>query len=500
NILNNPLPENNPVDKGKKLEKNTQIFNESTHLKTTIHISVHSSVHDSTSETIPVCNIEYPELALIRFMSKGGFGEVHKGLYKNKFVAAKFVIRETPTQLRDFDREKPEIGMPLDYIRIYESCWVLDPSIRPEIPKLMNDLNNLKPEPKADKHYIWRKNTYSTLPIWRKNTYNTLPIEVPYNQNLPIIVVEDYTNKLHNGSLTNNMEICKYTTADLKQTITIETFKPLFESVLQLEKDWMPFCNVQLNIKIFEVLGECIMDTKYNVEKLKMRKSNIASFATLENHIYFQRLLQNITDIKDFIYKYDELLKEFNNSMSSLGFKSQINEQTDEILKDIKETEKFIRAFGCNFKDNNSMFNIIDRIRAEIKDAATNDSLFADLPIGSLNESKNGDNATRVERYCYSSDCHENNMLRIQITILKNLGGLVNIAKFYRIVKDGVGSIYISTEWSKYGNLKTRLNANDSRKINIKNTGIEYVAPEILERIYTLTHIQLWDSSMGTRK
>ncbi|CAG8565172.1 2126_t:CDS:2, partial [Racocetra fulgida] len=424
-MLDNSLLEVSPIDNGRKIQKNNQLFNDSIHLKPTIH----SPAHDNNSESAPVCNIEYRELSIIRFISSGGFSDVYKGLYKKKFVAAKFVSRGNPTQLRDFDRE------------------------------------------------------------------------VHHKPNLPIIVVEDYTNKLHDESFTNNMQICSYTTAELKQAITIESFKPLFESVCQLEKNWMQFCNVQLNGKISEVLGECIMETKHNVEKLKKRKSNIASFATLENYRCFQRLLQNITDIKDFICNISQIggLTSYIQETDHGILLDKLKDKYDELLKEFK--------------------NFI----TEIKNAATNDSIFADLPIDSLNEPKNDGNI-RVEKYCYSSDSHETNMLRIQITLLKNLEG----------------SIHIHTEWSNYGNLKmyynqykplnisikiniafdicnglvflnavnflhrnirsenilitndhrakltnfcySRLTANDSRKINLKDTGIEYVAPEILER------------------
>ncbi|CAG8463869.1 14616_t:CDS:2, partial [Dentiscutata heterogama] len=641
NLLLSVLSEGNSSDKKQINDNLEEKSHNSVHIKSTMHLSVHDNNY---CETAPVCDVDYRDLKILRFVANGGFSDVFKAQWKEKFVAVKYVSRENPIQSRDFDREvaslkksknckkyiiqffglaqevrgvqayvdpilldkgqnfnhinekssdiysfgvlmweiytcrppfngrrdnelfyslwkglreKPEIGMPLDYIKIYESCWVPDPSIRPEISKILNDLNNLRPEPRADRIYIMRK-----------KTYNILPIEIQYNPKLPIIIVEDIDDiKIQDENFTKNMQIFKHTTSDIEQSITLETFTPLFEEVCQLENNLLSFCNVQLNTKIFESLRECIMEISYNVKKLKLR-NNIDSFATLKNYIFFQKLLQNITNIKDFICKvsqinelrpyvqktdhgislkqlkdkYDALLEEFNDTMSSLGFKSQINEQVD-VLNDIKETEKFIQTFQCNFKDdNNTMFDLIDQKIIDIQNSAINDFL---IPIKFLNELENDD--IRHEKYNFSSDSHEMKMLRIQIALLKDLNGLANISKFYGITKDESGSISIYSEWSKHGNLKTyynqckslnvsvkknfafdicnglvflsavnilhrniksenilitndhkakltnfcysRLTANDSRKIHLKDNkiGIEYVAPEIVERS-THTH------------
>ncbi|CAG8749472.1 9937_t:CDS:2, partial [Racocetra persica] len=114
--------------------------------------------------------IDYSELEDLTFIVQGGFGEVYAGQWKKQRVAAKFVNREDPMRSKDFERElthlresknceeyiiqflglsqeEREIGMPMDYIKIYERCWIPDPSVRLEISNILNALKNLKKEP-----------------------------------------------------------------------------------------------------------------------------------------------------------------------------------------------------------------------------------------------------------------------------------------------------------------------------------------------------------------
>ncbi|CAG8789126.1 25579_t:CDS:2, partial [Gigaspora margarita] len=112
----------------------------------------------------PVCDIKFSDLEIVfENILIGGFGEVYKGKLRGHIIAAKYVKRETPTNLKDFNRElkalrlsekcksniikffglshglreKREKGMPMQYIDIYEKCWSPDPSLRPEISEIL---------------------------------------------------------------------------------------------------------------------------------------------------------------------------------------------------------------------------------------------------------------------------------------------------------------------------------------------------------------------------
>ncbi|CAG8635833.1 13680_t:CDS:1, partial [Gigaspora rosea] len=56
-------------------------------------------------ETLPICDIEFADLKDLKFVQSGGFGDVYKGIFRGQHIAAKYVRRKTPTELKDFDRE-----------------------------------------------------------------------------------------------------------------------------------------------------------------------------------------------------------------------------------------------------------------------------------------------------------------------------------------------------------------------------------------------------------
>ncbi|KAF0539802.1 kinase-like protein [Gigaspora margarita] len=64
----------------------------------------------------PVCDIKFSDLEIdFENSLKGGFGEVYKGKLRGHIIAAKYVKRETPTNLKDFNRE-------LKALRLSEKC------------------------------------------------------------------------------------------------------------------------------------------------------------------------------------------------------------------------------------------------------------------------------------------------------------------------------------------------------------------------------------------
>ncbi|CAG8537148.1 25924_t:CDS:2 [Gigaspora margarita] len=70
----------------------------------------------SNASEAPVCDIKFSDLEIIFENSlKGGFGEVYKGTLRGHNIAAKYVKRETPTNLKDFNRE-------LKALRLSEKC------------------------------------------------------------------------------------------------------------------------------------------------------------------------------------------------------------------------------------------------------------------------------------------------------------------------------------------------------------------------------------------
>ncbi|KAF0488216.1 kinase-like protein [Gigaspora margarita] len=364
-------------------------------------------------------------------------------------------------------REERKVGMPMKYIEIYEKCWNPDPSLRPEISDILRDLECLEKEegPTCTEQNI----SLTESPV----QYSTIP------KNLP--------------NYTAQMQLHSILTVDLKQSITLDTFLPLFEKIHQLRKTWIPL-NMQLNKKMCRRLGQCIIDAEHNICTLENQLDIRADdpFITLENYVSFQAFLRNIESIKYFIEnisqigglksfvrvidstislnllknEYIKLLTEFNESISSLNFESRINKQvsdiTSEVDDDIEETIKFIEALQCNFDEVDYMFGFIDQINNSIKNSSTNDDLFYDQTMKSIKEFKDGniqktdDGSITIIKQFHQDDQDEKNDIFVQAKLLKASKGLINIAKFYGIIQDtsSPNSRYVIIEWSDHGNLK----------------------------------------------
>ncbi|CAG8759624.1 10011_t:CDS:2, partial [Dentiscutata erythropus] len=343
--------------------------------------------------------------------------------------------------------EEREIGMPMDYINIYEKCWIPDPSLRPEISEILNDLENLKKLPVCTAKDIQRAAEF--------------PVFDSIIQDLPDI-----------DCITEQMQLNPISTAVLEQSIEIDTFLPVFEKIQQIERTKPPDDDIHLNRRICKVLSQCIIDADHNIKTLRNLEENPDKFATLENFVYFQILLQNIENIKNFMEKisqigglqsfiqvigseislnqlknqYIELIKKFGESISSLNFVSRINgrinniiNEDDETFKDIEETKEFIQALQCNFEQID-ILNFINKINTNIQNVTTNFNLFDGKSLDFVKEFQDG-------------------------IIPKSPDGNITIVKRISYVKEDV-----------------RLITAESRNLDIKDTGIRYIAPEILKR------------------
>ncbi|CAG8764783.1 3_t:CDS:2, partial [Racocetra fulgida] len=234
----------------------------------------------------------------------------------------------------------------------------------------------------------------------------------------------------------------------LDLSIISDTFSPLIEEAYQIENFWKSYDNIQLNKRTCKKLGICIIDAVYNVKKLPCLDS-YDDFFTLDNYMSFHKFLQNLRVIKSFIEdisqirrlksfiqeidsgvsleklkdEYVKLLKEFHESTLSLGFNIQVDNNIDDINKDIEETKK---------------------ISADIQNIANHKLVENEI----IQESYNSE----IVKYIKFSPS-EVKSLSVQMALLKSLKGLVNISKFYGIKHENQMEITIAVEWSQYGDL-----------------------------------------------
>ncbi|RIB02559.1 kinase-like domain-containing protein [Gigaspora rosea] len=281
-------------------------------------------------------------------------------------------------------------------------------------------------------------------------------------ENLPEIVVQP------DGGPTNKMQLYHFS-KELGTSITSDDFSPLIEEACQIENFYRSYDNIQLNKRICNQLGLCIISAVYNVKMLQIQ-CNDDEFLTVENYKSFNKFLQNLGKIKDFIEnisqirrlkrfiqetdsgislerlkdEYFQLLKEFRESTSSLELVIRVDNKTDDINKDIEETIKFIQAFECNF-EGDSMFSFIDKISVDIQNVANKELSEKDI----IPEPHDNQNVRFIE-----CELHKMKRFSVQAALLKNLKGLVNISKFFGGIKHH-NQMKMIIEWSQYGDLMT---------------------------------------------
>ncbi|CAG8646314.1 22938_t:CDS:2 [Cetraspora pellucida] len=446
-------------------------------------------------------DIQRKDLSDLKLIDSGGFGTVFKGIWNKgkeneQEVAIKYLIRKDTLQVKkdfirehsknvlvhngkallgDFglskylleendghisEREKSENGTPLDYKKIYEKCWSAIPSLRPEIPEILNCLNILKSSPTYQGDNVSMTFTESYCD---SNCSSAQSFDESFDQ----IIIENWDNSYTSCPKTPLEEYVNFSA--LLQCIK-EAYK-LFEEIK------VSYKNAQLNTRICGVLNRCINSAEYNLKNLEEERSNHATFATSENYRLFQIFLQNIRKIKDFIkavsnirglknraqkthsgfslelikIEFEQLLDEFNESMSSIKFESYIDKEAKNAVNgDIEETTKFLRDIQLNFKGNdNNIFNIIELTSTRlVTKRKFSDAEFLENSIQKVDNL----NVVKLKRY----NSNQKGLLCIHAALLKNLGNLVNIIKFYGILQDDSSSdsIFLVTEISEHGNLK----------------------------------------------
>ncbi|KAF0539804.1 kinase-like protein [Gigaspora margarita] len=176
-------------------------------------------------------------------------------------------------------REKREIGMPMQYIDIYEKCWSPDPSLRPEISEILYRLKNLIEEP-----------IYMGIDIPSTET------SYPNREILSNTVVQQ-------DDLTSEMQLFNFS-----ELIPSDSFSLLIEKACQIENFYNSYNNMQLNQRTCKQLGRYIIKAVSAVKVLQCQ-DNYDEFLTLENHISLCKFLKNLKDIKNFIEDISQIRK-----------------------------------------------------------------------------------------------------------------------------------------------------------------------------------------------
>ncbi|CAG8500848.1 100_t:CDS:2, partial [Gigaspora rosea] len=280
-----------------------------------------------------------------------------------------------------------------------------------------------------------------------------------YNNFYLEIIIDD-TNKNQDVEPINKMQLYPFM-AVLKETISEHEFELLFKKVDELEeirKSNESNDNIQLNRIMYE---------NYTYFK------NLVDI--LEGINKFMEIISHIKGLKSFIQyidsgiscellktEYFNLLEEYHKSMSSLGFTIQKDDQAMDVHDDVEETKRFIQALQYTFKERcESMFDIISKISEDIQNSGYNGVAF---------KKYNCYHQTTLKYDSCEGSSYQNNILDHQ-AFLNYLKSLMNMTEFYGIIQDETYPDSICTKWSEH---------DHSKQLKQLQTGIEYLAPEIL--------------------
>ncbi|KAF0555160.1 kinase-like protein [Gigaspora margarita] len=347
----------------------------------------------------------------------------------------------------------------------YEKCWDHNPSYRPKISEILNDLDKILNDLDNNK-------TILTYPGESDTLLPGSPMQIDVDKE---VVTNKPLDKIQDEDAAFQIQFSKNITKAVEQSINFSTFLPLFGRLDTLFCDVRKsYENIQLNKGICQVLYQCIISAESKVKTLRYSTHNHITFATLENFKLFQKFFQNVKNVKNFIENVSnirglkpfiqkinsdislerinnevtKLLKEFNESMTSLNFPIE-KFKVENVYNEIEETTKFVRAIQYNFKDVYAMFEVIEKVKIRLNENSHNDEFFV--------------KSTKVV-----NDINDDNLLKVDGATIYCL---LNITSFYGTVKVETfpSSIYLATEWSEYGNLKKFMTNNHldfSRKLN----------------------------------
>ncbi|CAG8504718.1 6953_t:CDS:2 [Cetraspora pellucida] len=335
------------------------------------------------------------------------------------------------------EREKPVDGMPISYKEVYEKCWEHNPSYRyDKISDILKALDNIKQTP------IYSEESKDiSLGLLKKMDIDT----------------EALSNE--ESDLTKVMEL------SISTPRFLQSFEKLFSEIQNS-------CEImQLNKRICAELHECIILAEYHMKLLNSRNSryNYNTSVTLKDMMLFR---QNVENIKKFIENISNIrgLELYIQKVNSVITLERINNETTKLLVEFNESmsslfqtkePKVINAIRCDFKDVNTMFNVIKKVMNQLANNLSEDKLHDEQTIivnkiNSDNHLKIGDSIV----FCKKFDLNQRKDIFAQATLLKSLEGLPNVTSFYRIVKTET-SLYFATEWSEYGNLKDFITRNE---------------------------------------
>ncbi|CAG8770857.1 8036_t:CDS:2, partial [Gigaspora rosea] len=217
-------------------------------------------------------------------------------------------------------REKLEKGIPLSYKDTYERCWDHNPSYRPKISDILNDLDNILKDLDNNK----------TIPPYPGES-DTLLSDVDKE-----VTTNNSFDKIQDEDAAFQIQFSKNITKAVEQSISFSTFLPLFRKLDKLFCDVRKsYKNIQLNKGICQLLYQCIISAEGKVKTLS-------------------------------------------ESMSSLNFPIHVEKfKVENVYNEIEETTKFVRAIQCNFKDVYSMFEVIEKVKIRLNKNSHYDEFFA---------------------------------------------------------------------------------------------------------------------------
>ncbi|CAB4433379.1 unnamed protein product [Rhizophagus irregularis] len=296
----------------------------------------------------------------------------------------------------------------------------------------------------------------------------------------------NYENlKIDNRKIENSHGLIGCILTESTKVIPFPKFFPLISEISNVLNEIIEITQTTEYYKrICDMLKQRVDAVDLAVRDFKVKKYN-QGFFNHNNHIYLQKLVNVITQIKNFMTEisqmktlikyiqvesiekaFKDLCKEFDDCINSLAFTITIknSDELEQLKADQEDLTQYLGNMDIDTKKSNDDVTEVETIM-KLNEDNNNNSYVHQLEFVNYEKTfekprKNGrvtkwvSVKNKSEEFAFKIISEEEkSMIQNHITILKELHDWQNIIKIYGLTCKG-NKCYLVSEWAKYGNLR----------------------------------------------
>ncbi|CAB4474360.1 unnamed protein product [Rhizophagus irregularis] len=287
------------------------------------------------------------------------------------------------------------------------------------------------------------------------------------------VLYPNYENlKIDNRNIENSHDLIGCILTESTKVIPFPKFFPLISEISNVLNEIIEITQTTEYCKrICDMLKQRVDAVDLAVRDFKVKKYN-QGFFNHNNYIYLQKLVNVITQIKNFMTEisqmktlikyiqvesiektFKDLCKEFDDCINSLAFTITIknSDELEQLKADQEDLTQYLRNMDIDTKKSNDDVTEVETI---MKLNFVNYEKTFEKPRKNGHVTKWVSVKNKSEEFAFKIISEEEkSMIQNQITILKKLHDWQNIIKIYGLTCKG-NKWYLVSEWAKYGNLR----------------------------------------------